>query len=460
MNQPPPTIPTETAPPASSTTANPLKLSPHVYDRALACVHCGLCLPACPTYVQTGHEAESPRGRIQLIRGLSDSLIQPTASVRDHLDNCLDCRGCESACPSGVVYHELIENIRDRMSNAPPGSQAAAAPRGRVAKFFAMHVLIHPLRAKIAMLPARLLQKIGLYNWLRNSKLMNLLPASLRAMERMLPGSGPLWPGALPESTPPAAGSTPANLTIGFFPGCIGSVLFADVNRQAIELLSACGVTVRVPLKQSCCGALHQHGGQLDVARRLARENIDAFLPKDGPQVGLIVSQIAGCGSTLREYTELLREDPQYAERAAEFTRRCRDISEVLVNLPIPFKYPLNTVAAYHDACHLAHAQKITAQPRQLLAKIPGLKLVPLPESDLCCGAAGTYNLTHPKMAASLANRKLDNLAATGAEICVAGNVGCALHLAAQARARGQNVQLLHPVQLLFKSVFGPADRP
>ena len=437
-------------------TATPLPLDPRTYDRALSCVHCGLCLPACPTYTQTFHEGDSPRGRIQLMRGMAEGVIQPTESVRKHLDLCLDCRACETACPSGVVYHELIEETRERLSH-----DVKLTLQSRFMRWIFFHLFIYPTRLKLALLPARLMQKIGLYGLLRKTGLFKLLPTQLRKMEQMLPTIGKIWPARLPSSMP--ARNQPrgpishdAKQIVAFFPGCIGSVMFEKVNRQAVELLNACGADVRISRGQVCCGAIHHHNGSWEPAKEFARHNIDAILGTGSASPKLIATNIAGCGAMLKDYDHLLRDDPQYADRAREFSSRVRDISEVLLELGLPeIKHPVNLTITYHDACHLAHAQKVTAAPRKLLARIPGLKLVPLAESDMCCGAAGTYNLTQPEMATDLADRKLKYIQATGAPVCATGNVGCAMHIQSQAQARGQQLQVVHPVELLHQAVFG-----
>lgn len=436
-----------------------LPLDPRTYDRALSCVHCGLCLPACPTYTQTFHEADSPRGRIQLMRGLAEGVIEPTESVRKHLDLCLDCRACETACPSAVVYHELIEETREKLSKS-----ATLSLQNRFMRWIFFHVFIYPTRLKLALLPARLLQKIGLYPLLRKIGLFKILPIQLRKMEQMLPARGKLWPRRMPESIPPhpvaAPSAIPSNAvkSIAFFPGCIGSVMFDTVNRQAVELLAACGASVTIARSQTCCGAIHHHSGQWEPAREFARRNIDAILPPGGPPIDRITTTIAGCGAMLKDYAHLLRDDPHYADRAKEFAAKVRDISEVLLELGLPeMKHPVNQVITYHDACHLAHAQKVTAAPRKLLAAIPGLTLLPLPESDMCCGAAGTYNLTQPEMASDLAQRKLKHIRATGATICATGNVGCSMHIQSQAAAQNDELKVMHPVELLHQAVFGKA---
>ena len=427
--------------------ASPLALDPRTYDRALSCVHCGLCLPACPTYTETGHEADSPRGRIQLMRGLADGVIEPTESVREHLDLCLDCRACETACPSGVVYHELIEETRNRLGTTAPTLQ------GRLMRGIFFNLFIHPTRLKLALLPARVMQKIGLYGLMRKSGLFGVLPPGLRKMEQMLPERGKLWPTRLPERTP-ARGEKKA--AVGFVAGCIGSVMFEKVNRQAVELLSAAGADVLTPKQQTCCGAIHHHNGVWAPAKEYAKRNIDLFVPETGPIVDHITCTIAGCGAMLHEYDHLLRDEPKYAERAKEFSRRAIDVSELLVHLGIPEpKHRVERTVTYHEACHLVHAQKVSASPKKLLSMIPGLTLVPLPEGDMCCGAAGTYNLQHPAMATRLAERKLRHIQTTGAATCVTGNVGCAMHIQSQATAKGESLDVVHPVELLHASVFG-----
>ena len=451
-----------------------IHLDPRTYDRALSCVHCGLCLPACPTYTITGNEADSPRGRIQLMRGLSEGVIEATAGVREHLDLCLDCRACETACPSGVVYHELIEETRAKLD-----VDAKLSMQGRAMRWMFFHIFTRPTRLKFMLLPARLMQKIGLYGLLRRSGVFRLLPIQLQKMEQMLPEGGSIWPRGVAEMTRAVGGQggmgvppmfsadeehgRDAHATlpsrIGFFGGCVGSVLIERVNRMAVELLAAGGADVVAPAAQVCCGAIHHHNGAHEPAEDLARRNIDTFLPCDGPPVDLIVTNIAGCGAMLREYDVLLRDDPEYAGRAREFSRRVRDISEVLLELHLPeLKHAIHQTVTYHDACHLAHAQKVTAAPRSLLAKIPGLKIVPLPENDMCCGAAGTYNLTQPQMATLLAERKMDCIFSTGAAICVTGNAGCALQIQSQAVVRGSAVKVVHPVELLHEALFGRSE--
>jgi len=441
-----------------------LLLDARTRARGLSCVHCGLCLPACPTYTTTHHEADSPRGRIQLMLGLSDGSIRLTEKVSHHLDLCLDCRACETACPSGVVYHELIEETRTRLD-----ARRKPTPTDRLLRWFFFNVMTRPTRLKLALLPARLLQELRLYPFVRRSGLLRLLPEQLQKMERLLPARGPIWPETMPEHPGRDAvdgmlcelgagvfTTAERPIRVGFFGGCVGSVLFGDVNRKAAELLTACGADVFCPRGQQCCGAIHHHNADHHSAVQLARQNIDAFLPVNGPHADRIVTTIAGCGAMLREYDLLLRDDPAYRDRAREFVSRVRDISELLLELDLPaMRHPIDQTVTYHDACHLAHAQRVTEAPRKLLARIPGLKLAALAESDLCCGAAGTYNLTQPEMATTLGERKLRNIDETGATTCVTGNVGCAMHLAGEAAASGRALTIVHPVELLHRAVFG-----
>lgn len=440
---------------SSSPTSLPqLTLDPRTYDRALACVHCGLCLPSCPTYTTTWHEADSPRGRIQLIKGLADGEVALTDEVREHLDLCLDCRACETACPSEVVYHELIEEARAKM---PPAAEArqVGGPRGRLLKAFFFHVLTKPGRLRLALLPARVLQAAGVYGLVRKSGITRLLPVAFRKLEQMLPDLEPgqgVW-AKTPAEVTPARGAK--KLRVAMFGTCVGSVMFEGVNRRAVELLSALGAEVVYPRGQGCCGAIHHHNADEHGAAELAKQNIDALLASGADRV---ITTVAGCGAQLREYGLLLRDDAAYAEKAKALVAKVRDVTEVVFELGLPPRDELRAVDAvvtYHDACHLAHAQKVTAAPRKLLAQIPGIRLVPLRESDMCCGAAGTYNLTQPEMAASLGDRKLANIAATGAPVCVTGNAGCALHIAGTARGRGQTLTVMHPVDVLHAAVCG-----
>jgi glycolate oxidase iron-sulfur subunit len=400
-----------------------IQLEREVYARALDCVHCGLCLPACPTYTSNGLEADSPRGRIMLMKGLTDGTTAATAAVVGHLDLCLGCRACETACPSGVVYHELLEAARPQLE-----PHRTRSLRDRLVMALVRHVFAYPWRLRLAMLPARVLQRLGLWRFVRHLPLAELLPAGKQTHPPLSPG------------VHRATGSRKA--TVGFFTGCVGSVLFNDVNREAVELLQHAGCDVVVPASQGCCGAIHHHSGDVKQARAMARANLAAFA-----EVDVVVTAVAGCGAMLREY-------PHLAGGGAAM--QVRDISQMLDELGMaPPEHALQLTAAYHDACHLAHVQLVVDPPRRLLSRIPGLTLVPLAESDMCCGAAGTYNLTQPVMARSLGERKIRHIQRTGASACVTGNAGCALQIDATARRLGVKLDVFHPVTLLHRAVFG-----
>ena len=436
-----------------------------------ACVNCGLCLPACPTYLETANEADGPRGRIRLMLGMHDGDVPYTAAGQEHLDRCLDCRACETACPSGVIYHRLIEDARHKLEEHNHSAGAKPAPSERLGRWMFENVLTQPARLRLALVPARILQKLGLWALLEKIGAFRLLPQALQRMARLLPDDGPIWPRRLPPHSrgggidvvvsmlnPATSGGAKPAAIVGFFEGCISAVMNSDVHRKAAELLCAAGADVISPPDQVCCGAIHLHNNDPEAARALARRNIDTYAPEGGPRLDYIVTCTAGDGAMLRQYGELLADDSKYAQRASEFSQSVRDISEVLGKLRLPpARSRLTGRVTFHDACHLAHAQRVLVPPRELVRTVPGIELVELPESDVCCGAAGTYNITQPEMADALARRKLDRIKETGCQHVVTGNIGCSLHLSAEARQRGQDVVLIHPVELLHAAVFAEA---
>ncbi|MEX0717938.1 MAG: heterodisulfide reductase-related iron-sulfur binding cluster [Planctomycetaceae bacterium] len=417
------------------------------YDRFLDCVHCGLCTAACPTYLETSNENDSPRGRIYLMRSVVDGRMEMTDAVRRHLDLCLDCRSCETACPSGVRYGRLIEPFRVDLRKMP------GTRRSWFERLFLQGLFPYPRRMKWALAPARWMQRTGLDRAAERLGLMRLLPARLRRMHALLPRlASPAEP--LPEWLP-AIG--PRRARVALFTGCVAEAVFAETNRATARVLQANGCEVVVPASQSCCGAIHYHGGDGGPALRFAENNARAF---DPDSVDAIVVNVAGCGSLLKDLghiaAELSPEDGARIERLTRFAGKVRDVSEYLAELgPISPKGNLPIRAAYHDACHLAHAQGVRAQPRALLSLVPGLELVPLAESDICCGAAGSYNLTEPEMADRLAARKLKHILATGAEAVVTGNTGCALQIGAAARRSGHELWIAHPMDVLDRAYRG-----
>ncbi len=419
-----------------------LTLDERISERFFDCVHCGLCLAQCPTYAELGDENDSPRGRIYLMRHLSEGRLQPTERVLEHLGLCLDCRACETACPSGVRYGSLIETMRGRLGDA--GLTRKDGWAERLLQRFMFDVFPYPKKLGRWLWLARLGQAVGLNDFLHASGLAEMLPGPLAKMEAMLPADieacEELPSHAVPEGD--------ARARVAMFRGCVSEAIFGASNRAMLRVLLANGCEVFIPDAQGCCGAIHHHGGRHHDAQELARANIDAFESLDG--VDAVVTNVAGCGAALKDYHELLHDDPVYAERARRFVATVKDISEFLARLPLrPPTEPLNVRVTYHEACHLAHGQQIRAEPRRILRAIPGLELVELAESDWCCGAAGTYNLEQPEMSARLARRKLDNIDRTGASMVATANAGCLMQLMQHVRETGRRLRVVHPIDLL-----------
>ncbi len=422
------------------------------YGKLLACVHCGLCLPTCPTYAENGLEMDSPRGRIYLIKALADGRVALTDTVVEHLSLCLDCRACESACPSGVQYGHLIEAAKAEIERQRPGSAWRRLVRYvALAKLLPDPTLLHALAAVL-----RLYQQGGLQTLVRWSGLLRLLPARLAASEALLPALPPRAErGPLPELVPAPGGRV---ARVGFLHGCVQDVVFRAHNLATLRLLARNGAEVAIPRAQRCCGALHAHAGDPQRARALARENIAAF---EAAGVETVVVNAAGCGAHLRNYGHLLREDPVWRDRAVAFSRAVADVTEVLARRPLAGPLgPLRRRVTYHDPCHLAHGQKVRSQPRALLRAVPGLEVVDLEESEMCCGSAGIYNLSEPAMARRLLARKVAHLRATGAEAVVTANPGCILQIAAGLRQQRVPMRVLHIVELLDQAYTAAEGRP
>jgi glycolate oxidase iron-sulfur subunit len=407
------------------------------------CVHCGFCLPSCPTYLLWGLEPDSPRGRIDLMAGVLDGAIGLSPATVAHFDQCLGCLACESACPSGVQYGRLIERTRAQIERNAPRAPAERLFRAAFFQLFPYPARLH------ALLPLlRLYQASGLRAALRRSGLLARLPARLGALEALLPPL-PARAPALPHRTPPAQ---VLRLRVGLLAGCVQRVFFGEVNAATARVLAAEGCEVVVPA-QGCCGALELHAGREDAALARARRVIAAF---ERAGVDRIVVNAAGCGSTLKEYGELLADDPRWARRAARFAAKVRDVAELLAELPPLGRYqPLPLRVAYHDACHLLHGQRLQRQPRAVLARVPALTVVELPEPEVCCGSAGVYNLLQPAPAQALGERKAAHIIASGAEALTSGNPGCLLQLASALTRAGRPLPVFHPVQLLDASLRG-----
>jgi glycolate oxidase iron-sulfur subunit len=413
------------------------------YVRYQECVHCGLCTASCPTYIETCNENDSPRGRIYLMRAVADGRLAMGAGVRRHLELCLDCRACESACPSGVQYGKMIEPYKIAMQR----SASRQEKTGLFERLILHHLFPYRRRVQWALVPARWAQKLGLLDWAERIGLTRLLPPTLRSMQAMLPklsGAHRRLPEVLPSVGPRRA-------RVALFLGCVADAMFPDTTAATARVLQQNGCEVVIPRGQACCGAIHYHSGVEAPALELARRNLAAF---GADEVDAIVVNAAGCGAMLKDYAHILPGESH--DEAARFVAKVKDISEFLMALgPIPPGKGIPLSVTYHDACHLCHGQQIRSQPRALLAMIPDLEVLPLEESEICCGAAGTYNLTQPEMSQRLARRKLDHIEATGAAMVVTGNVGCILQIARATKERGRPIEVAHPIDLLDRAYRG-----
>ncbi|MBI4588774.1 MAG: 4Fe-4S dicluster domain-containing protein [Candidatus Rokubacteria bacterium] len=408
---------------------------PPALDGLRACVHCGICLPQCPTYRVLGEEMDSPRGRVYLIRAAAEGRLSLTPTFTRHLDLCLGCRACESACPSGVPFGQLLEATRGQIE------RQASRPLGqRVWSRLLLSVFPSPRRLALLLGAARFYQRSGLQRLVRATRLLRPI-RRLAALDALLPNTLPNRERTLPEMVP-ARGRRRG--TVGLLVGCVQRLLFPRVNAESVRLLARAGYELLIPRNQGCCGAMHLHAGRIDEARSLASRLMAHF----GREVDFVVTNAAGCGSAMRDYPHWLRGDPE----VEAFSLKVRDIAELLAECELPLQR-LDVTVTYHDACHLAHGQRVRSQPRQMLARIPGVTLVELADSELCCGSAGVYNLLQPEMADRLLTLKLECIAASGATVVATGNPGCILQIDRGCRARGLAVEVLHPVELLGRAV-------
>jgi glycolate oxidase iron-sulfur subunit len=413
------------------------------YVRYQECVHCGLCTASCPTYIETCDENDSPRGRIYLMRAIADGRLTMGPGVREHLELCLDCRACESACPSGVQYGKMIEPFKIALAKSATGNQKTSL----LQRLILHHLFPYSGRVKLALAPARLLQRVGFLDWAERKGFFRLLPPTLRRMQAMLPQLGASQP-QLPEVLPPIG---PKRARVALFLGCVADAMFPETNAATARVLQENGCEVVIPRSQSCCGAIDYHSGVEEPALDLAMRNLATFRAAG---VDAIIVNAAGCGAMLKDYAHILPAEVH--DEATEFVKKVKDISEFLMTLgPIPPRGSVPLKVTYHDACHLCHGQQIRSQPRSLLAMIPDLELVPLEETEICCGAAGTYNLAQPEMSERLGRRKMDHIAATGAKVVATGNVGCILQIARKVKERGKDIEVVHPVDLLDRAYRG-----
>ena len=436
------------------------------------CVHCGLCLPACPTYRITGSEVSSPRGRIYLMKGVSEGRIGLDDGVFiEQMSQCLNCRACEAVCPSGVQYGSILEASRAQVQRmresddvrrttyvgrqtTDDGRQSSISTGERLVRKLVFGALFKNMALfRVFSWGMKAYQTTGLQSLARKLGIIKLI--GMADSEAMLPPISAKF--TVPKGQVFAAENGANKRTVALMTGCIMSTAFAHVHEATIRVLQKNGCAVVLPEGQGCCGALHTHGGDIEGGRALARRNIAAMERMGLDGVDAIIINAAGCGSTLKEYAHLLHDDAAWRERAEKFVARVKDVHEYLgsIDLNVADLKPLPVRVTYQEPCHMAHAQRITAQPRALLRAIPQLKLIEMQESALCCGSAGIYNITEPDMAQQLGARKVANALATGAEIIATGNPGCALQLANELRKAGATVQVKYIVELLDESYRG-----
>jgi glycolate oxidase iron-sulfur subunit len=434
------------------------------------CVHCGFCLPACPTYSLWGEEMDSPRGRIYLVGQLLDG-APLTEAAGEHFDRCLGCMACMTACPSGVQYDQIIAAAREwtEAADAQPSDEgsdglgpAGVAPGGAVpearrplrdrltrAGIFALFP--YPERLRVAIAPLRALQRTGADRLIARTGLIGRVsPAAEQALRLAPPAAKAMPPGRLPERV---AARGERRAVVGMLTGCVQSVFFPRVNAATARVLAAEGCDVIIPRAQGCCGALSLHTGRAAEAVRFAQRTIETF---EAAGVDAIVVNSAGCGSAMKEYELLFADSPEWVERAAALSAKVRDLSEFLDSLgPVAERHPVEVRAAYHDACHLGHAQRITAAPRALLRGIPGLELLELRDAGVCCGSAGVYNLLQPDAARELGSRKADSVVDSGASLLISANPGCTLQISSELAARGVSLRTAHTAEVLDASING-----
>jgi len=418
------------------------------YSVLQQCMHCGMCLPTCPTYDQTKQERNSPRGRIALMRAVADGVLEVSQEFAEEMSYCLGCLACQTACPAGVNYTELFETARSDIERQD-------AHHGVARKFWRGLTLgflfMHPTALRLAGKALGLYQRSGLEAFVRRTGIVRLLPPALRRVEPQTPRIAKRFSNAL--IAPHEAPVGQARYRVALLTGCVQDLVFPLVNRDTADVLLANACAVDTPAVQPCCGSLHAHNGDLTHAAVLARRMIDLFPPD---RYDAIVSNAGGCGSHLRRYGPLLQNDPTYRDRAALWDRKVRDVQEWLIEIgcrpPQASPFAEETSVTYHESCHLVHGQKVSREPRALLRLLPGLSLIELPESTWCCGSAGVYALTQPEQAERLLGRKTANIVGTGAACVATANPGCHLQIARGLDAAAASIEVAHPVSLLARA--------
>lgn len=428
------------------------------YSVVQQCMHCGLCLPTCPTYDATKLERSSPRGRIALMRAIADDRLDLTREFGEEMYFCLGCLACMTACPAGVNYAEMFEHARAEVESKEllPGPR-----RGLIRGFTVKWLFMDHRRLTAVGRGLRLYQDLGLQDLVRKSGVLKLLPRRLQELEAMTPRIQPEFSNECIGRVTAPHGAR--RFRVAFLTGCAQDLIFSDINRDTVEVLARNGCEVHTPPDQPCCGSLHAHNGEWALAQQLARRLLDLLPPE---HFDAIITNAGGCGSHLKHYAKLLEHDPVYIERARLWDARLKDIHEFLVEKG--WQVPAGRAGnggvrqrvTYHESCHLSHGQKIVLQPRQILRSIPDLELVELPEANWCCGSAGIYNLTQPEMAGQLLDRKVRHVRGTGAAIVATANPGCLLQVINGCRAAGLEIRVAHPITLLAEAYRRTADSP
>jgi len=418
------------------------------YSVLQQCMHCGMCLPTCPTYDATHRERNSPRGRISLMRAIADDDLTITREFADEMSYCLGCLACQTACPAGVNYAELFETARADIERSGIHHDIG---RSFWRTITLRWLFMHPRVLRAFGILMGIYQRSGMEAAARKSGILRFLPATLRRLEPQSPRIAKRFSDSLIPSTSTPSGKP--RYKVAMLTGCMQDLMYPEINRDTVDVLIANGCQVHTPPVQSCCGSLHAHNGEREMARTLARRMIGQFPPD---QYDAIITNAGGCGSHLRHYAPLLADDPDFSALAHQWDMKLKDVHEWIAEIGCrpptasPFEKP--SKVTYHDSCHLAHGQKVTLQPRQLLRLIPGVQLTELPESNWCCGSAGVYNITQPDQSAKLLERKIGHILRTGATFLATANPGCHLQIANGAKAAGAAIEVIHPISLLARA--------